>query len=284
MAEVRTELFETAVGKVQLRRGGSGGPLVYLHSAAGEGEGLQLFNLLADNYDFYAPVFPGFGQSEGIEQIDDIEDAAFHLLDLLDRLGLESPAVMGLSLGGWMAAELATRYPDRVSRLILINPAGLYIEGASIKDIFSRSPAEMCEDLFFDKSHPMAQMMLQMDRTMSDTANLAHLPFELLEPTLKAMAASARLGWNPYLHNPKLRKRLHRITAPTLVVRASHDTLIPEPHSRAYADEIHGAQYLEVQEAAHMITIECPDTVAEIVDEFLAKSPQPAKAPTHLPA
>lgn len=276
MAEITTELFDTTVGKVQLRRGGSGDPLVYLHSAGGEGEGLTLFNRLADSYDFYAPVFPGFGQSEGIEQIDDIEDAVFHLLDLFDRLGLESPSVMGLSLGGWMAAEVATRYPQRISRLVLINPAGLYIEGAPIKDIFSRSPAEMCEDLFFDKSHPMAQMMLQMDRTMSDTANLAHLPFEMLEPTLKAMAASARLGWNPYLHNPKLRKRLHRITAPTLVVRAKHDTLIPEPHSRAYAEAIRGAQFVEVPEAAHMITIECPDKVAEIVNEFLAKAPQPA--------
>lgn len=276
MADITTELFETTVGNVQLRRGGSGDPLVYLHSAAGEGEGLVLFNELADSYDFYAPIFPGFGESEGIEQIDDIEDAVFHLLDLFDRLGLRSPAVMGLSLGGWMAAELATRYPERVSRLVLINPAGLYIEGAPIKDIFGRSPAAMCEDLFYDKSHPVAQMMLQMDKTMADTANLAHLPFEMLEPTLKAMAASARLGWNPYLHNPKLRRRLHRITAPTLVIRAVHDTLIPEPHAKAFAEEIPGAQYAEVPEVAHMITIERPDEVTRIVNEFLAKAPQPA--------
>jgi pimeloyl-ACP methyl ester carboxylesterase len=276
MADVTTELFETTVGRVQLRRGGSGDPLVYLHSAAGEGEGLVMLNELAETYAVYAPMFPGFAESEGIEQIDDMEDAVFHLLDLFDRLGLNSPVVMGLSLGGWMAAELATRYPERVSRLILINPAGLYIEGAEIKDIFSRSPAEMAQDLFYDKSHPVAQLMLQLDRTMSDTANLAHLPFEMLEPTLKAMAATARLGWNPYLHSPKLPKRLYRITAPTLVVRAAHDTLVPEAHCKAYAAAIQGARYVEMAEAAHMVTIERPAELTGVVNDFLATAPQPA--------
>lgn len=276
MADISTELFETNVGKVQLRRGGSGDPLVYLHSAAGEGEGLVLLNHLAESHAVYAPMFPGFAESEGIDQVDDMEDAVFHLLDLFDRLELRSPAVMGLSLGGWMAAELATRYPDRVSRLILINPAGLYIQGDPIKDIFSRSPAEMAQDLFYDQSNPMAALMLQLDRTISDTANLAHLPFEMLEPTLKAMAATARLGWNPYLHNPKLRKRLHRITAPTLVIRAIHDTLIPDAHSRAYAEEIAGSQYVEVPGAAHMVTVERPEEVTRIVNGFLSKAAQPA--------
>lgn len=276
MAEIKTELFQTTVGKVQLRRGGSGDPLVYLHSAGGEGEGLQLFNLLADDHDFYAPIFPGFGASEGIEQIDDIEDAVFHLLDLFDRLGLTSPAIVALSLGGWMAAELATRYPERVSRLVLINPAGLYIAGAEVGDIFSRSPAQMCEDMFYDKKHPVAQLMLQMDRAFSDTANLANIPFQMIEPMIKSMAASARLGWNPYLHNPKLRKRLHRITAPTLVVRGTHDTLIPAAHARAYADEIPGARHVEIDDGAHMVTIERPERVAAIVNEFLATAPQPA--------
>lgn len=274
MAEITTEFVEATVGKVQIRRGGSGDPLIYLHSAGGEGEGLELFGMLAETYAFYAPMFPGFGASEGIEQIDDMEDAVFHLLDLFDRLDLEAPAIASLSLGGWMAAELATRYPDRVSRLILINPAGLYISGAEIGDIFSRSPAEMCEDMFYDKGHPVAQLMLQMDQALSDTANLGNIPFQMIEPMLKSMAASARLGWNPYLHDPKLRKRLHRITAPTLVIRAAHDTLIPPAHARAYADEIPNARYVEIDDGAHMVTIERPQRVASIVNEFLAPAPQ----------
>ena len=276
MADITTELFETDVGKVQLRRGGNGDPLVYLHSAAGEGEGLVFLNQLAEHYSVYAPIFPGFNESEGIEQIDDMEDAVFHLLDLLERLELDAPNVVGLSLGGWMAAELATRYPDSLSSLVLVNPAGLYVEGDPIKDIFSRSPAEMAKDLFADQSHPVAQMMQQMDRMMSDSGSLKDIPFELIEPQLKCMAATARVAWNPYLHNPKLQKRLKRINVPTLVVRAERDTLIPGSHARTYADEIPDARLVEVSDAAHMIAIEKPAELASIVTEFLSKVPQPA--------
>lgn len=273
MADITLDLFETDIGKIQLRRGGTSDPLVYLHSAAGEGEGLTFLNELAEHYSVYAPIFPGFNESEGIEQIDDMEDVVFHLLDLFDRLALDAPSIVGLSLGGWMAAELATRYPDRLSSLVLINPAGLYIEGDPIKDIFGRSPAEMAQDLFADQSHPVAQMMKQMDRAMSDAASLKDIPFELIAPQLKSMAAAARIGWNPYLHNPRLRRRLRRIKVPTLIIRAESDTLIPASHARAYADEIPGAKFVEVANAAHMVVLEHPAELAAIVNEFVSTPP-----------
>jgi pimeloyl-ACP methyl ester carboxylesterase len=269
MADITLDLFETDVGKIQLRRGGTGDPLVYLHSAAGEGEGLTFLNDLAEHFTVYAPTFPGFNESEGIEQIDDMEDVVFYLLDLLDRLTLDAPHVVGLSLGGWMAAELATRYPDHLSSLVLINPAGLYIEGDPIKDIFGRSPAEMAKDLFADQSHPVAQMMNQMDKAMSDAGSLKNIPFELIAPQLKSQAAAARIGWNPYLHNPRLRRRLGRIKVPTLVIRAESDTLIPAAHARAYADEIPGAEFVEVANAAHMVVLEQPAEVAAIINTFV---------------
>src|SRR5436305_10621698 len=127
MATLAEEYLETDAGKVQLFRGGDGQPLVYLHSAAGEAVN-PTAEQLADNFAVVAPVFPGFGESEGIDRIEDMEDATFHHLDLLDRLGFDSVPVVGLSLGGWMAAELATRYPERVSKLVLVNPGGLSIE------------------------------------------------------------------------------------------------------------------------------------------------------------
>jgi len=175
-----------------------------------------------------------------------------------------------------MAAELATRYPDNLASLVLINPAGLYVEGDPIKDIFSRSPAEMAKDLFADQSHPVAQMMHQMDRAMSDTSSLKDIPFELIAPQLKSMAATARLAWNPYLHNPKLQKRLKRINVPALIVRAERDTLIPGSHARTYADEIPGAKLVEVPDAAHMISLEKPAELAAIVTDFLSRVPEPA--------
>ncbi|HZQ84929.1 MAG TPA: alpha/beta hydrolase [Acidimicrobiales bacterium] len=261
---VTTELVQTHVGKVQVRRGGSGAPVVYLHSATGEGEGLQLLDQLAESFDLIAPMFPGYGESEGIEQIDDMEDAVFHLLDLFDQLGLTSPAVVGMSLGGWMAAELATRYPERVSKLVLVNPAGLYIKGAEIKDIFGRTPDEMAEDMFADQSQPMAQMMKAMGGVAMD-----EIPFEMIKPFYQTMSATARLAWDPYLHDPKLCKRLHRVTAPTLVVHGTQDTLIPRAHAETYAAEIPGARLVDVDNAAHLLAIEKPAELAELIRQHL---------------
>ena len=260
--------LDARVGKIQYRRGGSGPALVYLHSASGEGEGLELLDLLAARFDVIAPMFPGFGDSDGIDQIDDMEDVTFHVLDLLDRLDIERPILVGASLGGWMAAEVASRYPDRVGRLVLVNPAGLYIAGAEIKDIFGRTLADMVPDLYYDDQHPMAQLMHQFEALADDRD--AELPFELVRPFLQTMAATARLAWDPYLHNPKLRGRLWRIGVPTLVVRASGDTLIPEAHARAYAAEIPDATYVEIERAAHMVMIERPEAVADAIAAFAA--------------
>lgn len=258
-----TELVPTHVGKVQVRRGGSGPELVYLHSAMGEGEGLALLDTLAGSFSLVAPMFPGFGESEGIEQIDDMEDATFHLLDLFDVLGLHAPAVVGTSLGGWLAAELASRYPERVGRLVLVNPVGLYIQGAEIKDIFGRPPDQMAEDLFADQSHPMAMMMKAfagMDQR--------DITFEMVAPQYQMLGAVARLGWDPYLHDPKLRKRLYRVSAPTLIVRGAQDTLVPPAHAETYAAEIPGARLEAVEGAAHLLPIEKPAELAAVIGRF----------------
>ena len=265
-----TETVDTHVGKIQVQRGGSGAPLVYLHSATGEGAGLPLLDELEPSFDVIAPQFPGFGESEGIEQIDDMEDAVFHLLDLLDRLDLAAPpAVVGLSLGGWMAAELATRYPDRLARLVLVNPVGIHLQGNPIKDIFGRSPGEMAEDVFADQSHPVAMMMHAMDAYRSDPAQMGTLTFEAIKPMVQTMSAAAKLGWDPYLHNPKLRKRLHRIAVPTLVVHGEKDGLVPVEYARTFAEEIPGARFLEVPGASHLMSIEHPAELAVAIREFV---------------
>lgn len=271
MASVAEEKLSTQVGKVQVFRGGSGPAVVYLHSAQGETAGLLLLERLAEWADCIAPVFPGFGESEGIDEIDDIEDAVFHLLDVFDQLGLASPAVVGLSLGGWLAAELATRYPERVGRLVLVNPAGLYIPGHEIKEIFGRNLDELAVELFADQSHPVAQLMHQM-ASLSMSTLTGEVPFDLLRPIIQSQAATAKLGWDPYLHNPKLRRRLYRVTAPTLVVHGAQDGLIPRAHAEAYAEGIAGAKLVDVDGAAHMLSLEKPDELSALVREFVTST------------
>ena len=260
----------TPAGEIELRRQGSGPPLVYLHSAVGEGEGLALLDELAPNFDVIAPMFPGYGASEGIERIDDMEDVAFHLLDVWEALGLDAPAVVGNSLGGWMAAELAVRYPRRVGALVLVNPVGLYIEGAPIKDVFGRTPAELAEDFFADREHPMAQMM----RMLSEMRG-SDMPFEVVRPLYQTMSSTARLAWDPYMHDPKLAARLGRITAPTLVVRGVQDTLVPAAHAEAYASAVPDARLVEVEGTAHLLALERPDELVRLVRHFLGVVERP---------
>lgn len=258
-----TRELATDVGTVEVRHGGTGPDLVYLHSATGEGDGLALLDLLAEDFSVVAPMFPGFGASEGIERIDDMEDAVFHLLDVWDRLGLGAPVVVGLSLGGWMAVELATRYPERVGRLVLVNPVGLYLRGHEIKDIFGRRPWDLAGDLFADPDFPLAQLARAMQHVPAGS-----LDFAVVRPMLQHQAATARLGWDPYLHNPKLPGRLHRVAAPTVVVRGAQDTLVPAAHAERYAEAVPGARLEVVDGAAHLLTLEKPAELAAVVRAF----------------
>ncbi len=267
---MQEEMLATPVGKIQLFRSGnrSGPPVVYLHSAGGEGTNAAIEDLATD-HDVYVPIFPGFGASEGLDQIDDIEDAAFHLLDVLDALELAAPNVVGLSLGGWLAAELATRSPERVGKLVLCSAVGLYIEGAPVEQIFGRSPAEMAGLLYADLSHPMAQMMLAVSDQVSDVMRLAEVPMGLLMPLWQSMAATAKIGWNPYLHNPRLPRRLRRVQAPTLVVAGAADRFLPRAHAEFYAGAIPGARLEIVEGAGHMVPVEKPAVFAALVRGFL---------------
>jgi pimeloyl-ACP methyl ester carboxylesterase len=267
MATLVEERVDAPIGKIQVFRAGAGAPLVYLHSAGGEATNPALEDL-ADSFAVTVPVFPGFGESEGIEQIDGMEDAVFHLLDVWDLLDLEAPLVVGLSLGGWMGAELATRYPEKVGRLVLVNPVGLYLPEAPIAEMFGRSPAELAEMLFADQSHPIAQAMHQMAEFTGDVGKDVEIPIEMVLPMWKAISATAKLGWDPYLHNPKLRGRLRRIDAPTLVVAGAQDGLVPVAHAQTFADEIPDARLEVVEDAAHWLPFEQPQVLARLVRAF----------------
>jgi pimeloyl-ACP methyl ester carboxylesterase len=268
MVAFTEERVETPVGKIQVFRGGSGAPLVYFHSAGGETV-IPVLETLAATYEVVIPVFPGFGESEGIEEIDGIEDAVFHLLEVWSALKLDAPAIVGLSLGGWLALELATRYPEKAGKLVLVNPVGLHLEGAPIAEMFGRSPAELAEMLFADQSHPIAAMMHQVADFQGDVGKQVEIPLELVLPLWKALGATAKLGWDPYLHNPKLRSRLRRVTAPVLVVAGRQDGLVPLAHAETYARELPDARLVVLDDAAHWLPLERPDELARLVHEFV---------------
>ena len=243
---------------IEYLKGGSGAPLLYLHSAGGEAAWLPFFELLAKHFTVYAPAAPGFAGSSGLEKIDTIEDLVFHTVDVMDALGLDEASVVGLSLGGWLAAELAVHHPRRVRRLVLISAVGLHVEGAPVADLFGVNPAGARQLIFRDPESALARQMI------SDTPS----PDEL-EAALKAREATARIGWNPFLHDPKLRGRLYRVQAPTRIIWGDSDRLVPLAHGEAYRDGIERADLKVVKRSGHAPPFEQPEETAKLVVEFL---------------
>jgi pimeloyl-ACP methyl ester carboxylesterase len=156
-----------------------------------------------------------------------------------------------------------------VSHLVLVNPVGLYLPEAPMAEMFGRTPAELAEMLFFDQDHPIAQGMHAMAEFTGDVGRFVEIPLEMVLPIWKSLGATARLGWDPYLHNQKLRGRLRRIASPTLVIAGADDGLVPLAHSETYAAEIPGARLEIVEHAAHWLPFERGDEMARLIREFV---------------
>jgi pimeloyl-ACP methyl ester carboxylesterase len=258
---------------IELRRAGNGPALLYLHGGV-DVEWLPVFDRWAQQFTVYHPAHPGFGKSAGLDQIDGIEDLVFHYVDVIGALGLQGAplCVVGSSFGGWVAAEIAQRYPQLVQRLVLVDAAGLWLDDAPIAEMFGNEPQQMAQLLFFDQQHPLAV-------AMASITDFSQLPEELLLPQFKAMEALAKVAWNPYFHNPKLERRLDRITAATLVVWGREDRLIPLAHGARYAARIPNARLEVIEQCGHLPVLEKPDKLTEIVAGFCAMEKRPAPFP-----
>jgi pimeloyl-ACP methyl ester carboxylesterase len=243
-------------GEILLQRGGSGPPLLFLHGG-GAGTWGRLQDLLAASFDVLAPVHPAFGASDEMEQVEGMDDLVYHYLDLLDRLELPRVALVGSSFGGWLAAELAVHSPQRFSELVLISPVGLRIPEHPIRDVFLMTPEERMNILV---RHP--EQVPAPDPTDTEAFLLNY----------KNMMALARFGWTPFMNNPKLERRLYRVTARTLVVAPAEDRLVPRAHHERYASRIAGARLVVLDDVAHVAEMEQPEVVAASLLEFLRSS------------
>jgi pimeloyl-ACP methyl ester carboxylesterase len=251
--------FEEIAGRrVQVAEGGSGPPLLYLHSAAGEAlVWLDVLNGLAEDRTVVAPAHPGFWQSEGLETIHDIEDLANHYLALMDARGWEQVDVMGSSLGGWIAMELAARWPERVGRMVLAASVGIRVPDVPMADVFAMTLGKE-EDAralsFHDPHHPLAKIAIPDLMSLND---------EDLANFLRAMAAIAKVAWNPYMHDPRLEGMLPRVSADTLLIWGRSDKVVPVPYGERLAELIPQARLVVVEECGHSIMLEQPEAVLE---------------------
>ena len=242
---------------VSLLRGGQGPPLLYLHGAGAGGRWLGFQQKLAERFDVIAPVHPGHAGAPAAEWIEHISDLAFHYLDLMDTLELPRVHLVGASLGGWIAAEMATMASHRLDSLVLIDPVGIKVEGWIYPFLFGMDLMEMIGMIF---RNPVAAMALAPSDMSLDT----------IVDLYRQSTAIARVSWNPYLYDPLLRRRLARITAPTLLAWGAHDRLAPLQCAEAWRKEIPGATLRVFDDSGHVPHIEEPDGVAAAVTEFCA--------------
>jgi pimeloyl-ACP methyl ester carboxylesterase len=245
--------------QVNLRRGGKGAPLLFLHGVQGLPETAKALERLSQRFDVLAPDHPGFGASDAPDWIDDVPDLGFFYLDLLDALDLKAVNVVGVSLGGWIAMEMAVRSTARMRSLTLAGSAGIHVAGTPRGDMFIASQAELGKLLFAD------------EKAAAAWAAQWQASAERQETYDKNRHAAAKYTWQPRLYDPRLEKWLHRIDLPTQILWGEADRLIPPAHAKALAGLIPRAEATMLPGCGHMIDIEQPDLLADAVSRFIER-------------
>jgi len=206
--------------KLSLARGGEGPPLIYLHGTDGLADWPVLLDRLAGRFDVIAPDHPGFGGSEAPAWIDDISDLAYCYLDAMQVLGLSGVHIIGQSLGGWIALEMAVRSAQRLRSLTLISSAGIHVKGVRKADIFIIDPEEQARLAYADPKLGEEAAARTATEKYQDLAVLNRI-------------ASARFGWQPRFFNPRLERWLHRVNIPTHIIWGDGDRIIPPAYAEA---------------------------------------------------
>ena len=238
----QSELKPQGTGELEVRRGGTGPSILLLHGSYGWWGWEDVHDRLAGQFDVIAPSHPGFGRSTRQPGIDTIDDLAYFYLDLIAEMSLAPARIVGFGMGGWLAAEIAVRCPHAVERLVLVDSVGIKVSDRETRDIADP----------FIESGPRMQALLWNDPE-AHQAPVAAPGMEptLLEAMLRNLESALYYGWKPYMHNPKLRQRLHRVTAPTLIVWGEDDRIVSPTYGRAFAESIPGARFVEVRNAGH---------------------------------
>lgn len=250
-----------AGAEMELFEGGEdaqGAPLLFLHSAQGVTAGDPFLALLAGERRIVAPSHPGFGKSALPDWLDSVDDIAHIYLELMDRLDLDRVDLMGCSIGGWIAAEIATKIPERIGHLVMVGPVGVKTgtpDKLDIPDMFATPQDKLARLLFHDpaKYRP----------------DLAAISDEQMATMVRNRETLALISWEPYMHNPKLNHRLHRVDLPALFVRGESDGLISAQYLERYAALLPNARIVTIAAAGHAPQVEQPQALAATVLDFL---------------
>ena len=245
----------------RVAKAGQGEPLVYLHGAFGYQGWPEFLDRLARRFTVYAPVHPGFAEADGIERIDDILDLTLYHFDLLDALELDAPYIVGHFLGSMIAAEMAALCAHRVGRLVLAAPAGLWLDDQPGVDYFTVPLGDLRAVLFKDPDSEVARA------TMPEPESDDELGQQSID-RVRSLSAVAKFLWP--IPDKGLKKRLHRIKSPALIVVADNDQVVPPAYGEKMRSRIDGSRLEVVRNAGHLFMLEQPDEFADLVAGFLS--------------
>ena len=253
-------MVEAAGSQLMLVKGGSGPPLLVLHDEMGHPGWLRWHQALAQEHTLYIPWHPGFGPSPELDWVMNLHDLAGWYLGALDDLGLEGVDVLGFSLGGWLAAEMAALCPQQFKRLALVAAAGVRPPTGEIFDIFQ------------------VVAKTYITTSLLDPASVAEYPQicpeepspEQIENWETSLEGACRLSWRPYMHYPALPRLLPRLKRlPTLLVWGRQDPIIPLSAGQLYHDSIPGSRLEVLENCGHRPEVEQPERFVGVVRGFL---------------
>jgi pimeloyl-ACP methyl ester carboxylesterase len=255
------ELLSIAGIELEVVRRGAGRPLLLLHGFDTIHPQARFLDLLAGHGAVVAPSHPGFGRSPRPPDFDTVYDLVHLYLAALDALPGDRLTLVGLSFGGWLAAEIAVKCPHRLDRLVLVDPVGIKLGGREdrdILDVFNTSPQEVRRRRWHDVARAP-----DFD-AMSDDELVVHA---------RNWEALCLYAWHPYMYNPQLKRWLGRITVPTLVLWGAGDGIVSPDYGRAYSALIPGARFELIPEAGHHPELEQPEAFVARVAAFLDERP-----------
>jgi pimeloyl-ACP methyl ester carboxylesterase len=253
--------FPVAGVELEVFESGGGAPLLFLHSVQGFDERDAIAGLLCARHRLIAPSHPGFGRSSLPDWLDNVDDIAYVYLELLDQLGLKHVSLVGCAVGAWIAAEMATKAPERIKRLVMVGPVGVKlgpVDKLDIPDIFAM-PADAVDRLLY---HDPGRMKMDPSK-MTD---------EEISARVRNRETLALLTWEPWMHNPKLKHRLQRANMPALFMRGESDGLVSAQYLEGYARLLPNAKTATIPNAGNAPQLEQPKAFAEALFRFLGES------------
>lgn len=241
MADKKADFIEINGCKTEIWRGGSGPTLLFLHGAGGITSWAPYLDEMAQSYEVVAPSHPGFGGSGNPDWLDSVSDLAFFYLDFINALKLQNIHLVGNSLGGWIASEIAIRSIENIKTLTLVSAAGLNVVGVPMGDIFMWSNEETAKKMFYDQN--LATQRIAASQQMTEAQK---------DIQLKNYFTTGKLSWNPRFHNPDLKKWLHRIKVPTMIIWGENDNIFPLEYGEAFKESIPNSELHIITKCGHL--------------------------------